>query len=110
VIPRSFRFEHPKTERYITIRGTSYLWAGLFGAGYVWWIGYGSLWRAVAVNIGFAIGVVAMAGITTYGPAFQQFMVLTIGLPLVVYIQGIVIVSIIRTGFRRRGWMTRIAD
>ena len=58
---REYRFEHPKTERSITIRRWSYLWAGLLGAIYVWWIGTGSILQALAINIAFAVGVNSVA-------------------------------------------------
>ncbi len=107
---RGFRFEHPKTERSVVIRPLSYIWAGLFGAGYVAWIGCGSILQAVAVNAGFAIGVVLLLGVTSYVAPVQQFLALLVGLPAAVLIQGAVMVSLVRTGFRRRGWMTRSLD
>jgi hypothetical protein len=110
VLLRSFRFEHPKTEKSVTIHTMSYVWAGLLGAGYVAWIGYGNVLQAVAINMGFAIGVVLLVGITSYVAVLQQVLVLAVGLPVVVLIQGTIMVSLIRTGFRRRGWMTRSAD
>ena len=104
-----YRFEHPKTERSVTIRGRSYLWAGLFGAGYVWWIGYGSIHHALAVNIAVGVGVVSVALASSVLPTSEQFMVLIVLGPTALYFQAVMMVSIIRTGFRRAGWMTRPA-
>lgn len=109
---RSVRFEHPKTEESITVRRKSYLWAGLFGAGYVAWIGYGSVLKALAINIGFLIVVLVVLGVTssTFVKPVVQFIILVAMVPLVVAIQGEIMISIIRTAFRRRGWMTRKVD
>jgi hypothetical protein len=40
---RGYRFEHPRNETVIEVGGWSYLWAGLFGAFYVWRLGFGRL-------------------------------------------------------------------
>jgi hypothetical protein len=109
---RSYRFEHPKTEQSIILRRASYLWAGLFGAGYVAWIGYGSIARALVINIAFAIAILALFAVTSsqYVPLKMQFIALMIAAPLVIFIQGQLMISIVRTGFRRRGWLTRRPD
>jgi hypothetical protein len=109
---RPVRFEHPKTEQAITLRRKAYLWAGLFGAGYVAWIGYGNVPKALAINIGFGIGVLGLTFVTStrYVTPLNQFLILVIALPLVVAIQGQIMISIVRTAFRRRGWMTRSTD
>jgi hypothetical protein len=109
VFLRHYRFEHRTTERSITLQGWSYLWAGLLGAGYVWWIGYGSVLQAAAVNLAFAIGVVAIALGTSVLPSFQQLVVIVAVVPLAIFIQGKTMVSIIREGFRRRGWLITVA-
>ena len=105
-----FRFEHPKTERSVVIRPLSYVWAGLFGAGYVAWIGHGSIVQAIAINAGFAVGVVLLLGVTSYVAPIQQFLFLVFSLPVAVLVQGAFMVSLVRTGFRRRGWMIRTID
>lgn len=107
-----YRFEHPKTEQSITLGRKSYLWAGLFGVAYVAYVGYGNRLKALGINLAFAVGLVILAGITStrYVTPFVQFMVLAVALPVIVFIQGELMISIIRTGFRRRGWMTRSAD
>jgi hypothetical protein len=109
---KSYRFEHPRTEQSVTLRRVSYLWAGLFGAGYVAWRGYGNVIRAATINAGFAIGVLALFGVTSsrYVTPVAQFLVLAIALPLVVWVQGELMITIVRTGFRRRGWLTRSVD
>jgi hypothetical protein len=109
VILRAYRFEHPKTERSVAIGGWSYLWAGFLGAGYVWWIGYGSILQAVAINIAFAIGVIAIALGSSVLPSLHQFLVLLVALPVAVLAQGSLMISLIRGGFRKRGWLVRSA-
>jgi hypothetical protein len=106
---REYRFEHPKTERSVTIRRWSYLWAGLLGAVYVWWIGTGSILQALAINIAFAVGVVAVGLGSSILPSLQQVFVLMILVPLAIYMQGTMMITLIREGFRKRGWMIRMA-
>ena len=104
---QEYRFEHPKTERSITIGRWSYLLAGFLGAGYVWWIGYGSVVQALAINIAFAIGVIAIALGSSALPSLYQLLVLLAFLPLAVLTQGSLMISLIRNGFRKRGWLVR---
>ena len=106
---REYRFEHPKTERSITIGGWSYLWGGLLGFAYVWWIGFGSVLQALAINIGIAIGVIAIVLGTSILPSLQQLFVIMVLVPLAIFIQGSLMVSLIRDGFRKRGWLVRVA-
>ena len=106
---RAYRFEHPKTERSVTIRRSSYLWAGLLGAGYVWWIGTGSILQALVINIAFAIGVVAIGLGSSILSSLQQVFVLMILVPLAIFMQGSMMIALIREGFRKRGWMIRMA-
>jgi hypothetical protein len=106
---KEYRFEHPKTERSITLRGWSYLWAGLLGFVYVWRIGYGSVLQALAINIAFAIGVIAIVLGTSVLPAVQQLLVILVVIPLAIFIQGTTMISLIREGFRKRGWLVRMA-
>ena len=104
-----YRFEHPKTERSITVGGWSYIWAGFLGAGYVWWIGYGSILQAVAINLSLGIGVIAIVLGTSILPSLQQLFVILVVCPLAVLLQGSLMISVIRNGFRKRGWLIRIA-
>ena len=106
---RVYRFEHPKTERSITIGGWSYLWAGFLGAGYVWWIGFGNILQALAINIAFAVGVIAIALGSSVLPSLQQLFVIMVVCPLAVLLQGSLMISLIRDGFRKRGWLIRVA-
>ena len=106
---REYRFEHSKTERSISMGGWSYLWTGLLGAIYVWWIGFGSVLQALAINIAFAIGVVAIVLGTSILPSVQQLLVILAIVPLAVFIQGSLMISLIRDGFRKRGWLARVA-
>jgi hypothetical protein len=106
---REYRFEHPKTEQSIIVRRWSYLWAGLLGAIYVWWIGTGSVLQALAINIAFAIGVVAITLGSSVLPSLHQVFVLMVLAPLAIFMQGSMMITLIREGFRRRGWIIRIA-
>ena len=106
---RHYRFEHPKTEQTITIGGWSYLWAGFVGAGYVWWVGYGSVLQALAINIAFVIGLIAIVLGTSVLPSIQQLLVILVIVPLAVFSQASLMISLIRDGFRKRGWLVRVA-
>ncbi len=106
---REYRFEHPKTERSITIGSWSYLWAGLLGAAYVWWIGFGNILQALAINIAFAVGVIAIALGSSALPSFEQLLVLMVVVPLAILTQGTLMITLIRDGFRKRGWLVRTA-
>ena len=106
---KEYRFEHPKTERSIMIGGWSYVWGELLGALYVWWIGFDSVLQELAINIAFAIGVVAIVLGTSILPSVQQLLVILAIVPLVVFIQGSLMISLIRDGFRKRGWLARVA-
>lgn len=102
---RGYRFEHPKTEKSVSVTGWSFLWAGLFGVGYVMYIGYGNVWRAAAINAALGAFYIAALGITSFIPPKMQ-LIAVIGLvPVLIFIQGRAMVDIIRMGFRRRGWM-----
>lgn len=106
VIFRGYRFEHPKTEQSVSVRGWSYLWAGLFGVGYVMYIGYGNVWRAAAINAALGAFFVGAVGITSFILAPRMQLLIIIGLvPVLILIQGNAMIDIIRIGFRRRGWM-----
>jgi len=105
---KHYRFEHPKTEQSISVGGWSYLWAGLLGAAYVWWVGSGSVLQAVAINIAFAVGVVAIMLGTSILPSVQQLLVILAVVPLAIFIQGSMMVALIRDGFRKRGWLVRV--
>ncbi|UYN94876.1 MAG: hypothetical protein KIT25_23130 [Enhydrobacter sp.] len=106
---RGYRFEHPRTEKSITIRGWSYLWAGLFGAAYVWWIGFGSVWYALLLNVAYGAAFLSIVAVTSFIAAKTQFLVLLVLVPGVILVQGMAMISIIRIGFRRRGWMSSMA-
>ena len=105
---RGYRFEHPKMERTVSVGPWSYLWAGLLGAGYVWWVGCGSVLQAVAINIAIALGVIGITFGSSVLPSLQQLLVLMVVLPLAVLFQGSLMISLIRDGFRKRGWFVRI--
>ncbi len=73
------------------------------------WKGMGSRFLLAAViNIGFAVAVIAVTGVTSFVlPAKQQFVVILAGVPTVIAAQGVLMVNIIRDGYRKRGWKIR---
>jgi hypothetical protein len=86
------------------------LWAGLFGAFYVWHMGFGRLFlRAFAINLLFAMIFLAMffGSLTVIRPALQWYGLQIIGIPLLIMIQGTQMLRMIRDGYRRRGWLVR---
>jgi hypothetical protein len=105
----SYRFEHPATEQSIMLEGWSYLWAGLFGAFYVRWIGLSTRFiPALAVTMCFVfIGAAVVIG-ASYLPWLLQVAILLIALPGLVIGQSFIMTSLIRKAFRRRGWLVRI--
>jgi len=107
-----YRFEHPRTEVSVEVRGWSYLWAGLFGALYVWHKGCGQqFWKALAFNLGFALLYIGGVGVTSMPqvPALFQAIAIVAGIPAVILLQGSTMIRIIKDAYRRRGWMIRLA-
>ena len=104
-----YRFTHPKTEKNVFIGRWSYLWAGLLGAIYVIYKGMGARFMlAFGVNIVFAAAVIGVLAVTSFVlPARQQFFVILGGVPLVIAMQGTMMVNIVRDGYRKRGWRVR---
>jgi hypothetical protein len=105
-----YRFEHPKTEATVDVGGWSYLWAGLFGAFYVWHKGCGQLFRkALAFNIGYAVVFFAVWFATSLPqvPIRMQGLILLAMVPTLILVQGGTMIRLIRDAYRRRGWMVR---
>jgi hypothetical protein len=75
----------------------------------VWWVGYGSVLQALAINIAFAIGLIAIVLGTSVLPSIQQLLVILVIVPLAVFSQASLMISLIRDGFRKRGWLVRVA-
>jgi hypothetical protein len=106
LLPR-YHFEHPNTENGRSFGRWAYLWAGLFGVVFVWWAGAGNLVYALTVNVVFA-GVTFMAlSLTSFLPSPLSSILLVVAPPIIVFIQGVIMISIVRTGYRRRGWLIR---
>ena len=104
---KRYHFEHPKSERSVTLGPWSYLWAGLLGVLFVWRAGAGNLYYAAAINIVFA-GITFMAlSLVSFLPSPMPPIALVVAPPIIVFIQGVLMISIIRTGYRRRGWLVR---
>ena len=108
---RGYRFEHPRDEISVECGGWSYLWAGMFGAFYVWHMGFGKLFlRAFVINLLFIVifGVMFFPTSTVFRPAAMWFGMQIIGIPLLIIIQGGIMLRMIRDGYRRRGWLVRL--
>jgi peptidoglycan/LPS O-acetylase OafA/YrhL len=106
-----YRFEHPRTELSVEVTGWGYLWAGLFGAFYVWNKGCRpQFWKALAYNIGYALLYIGGVGVTSMPqvPALFQAVAIIAGVPIVILIQANTMIGIIKEAYRRRGWMVRL--
>jgi hypothetical protein len=108
----SYRFEHPRTEITVDVGGWSYLWAGLFGAAYVWHKGCGQLfWKALAMNVGYALAFFAIGFATSMPqvpiPTNIWALILLALVPTLILMQANSMIRLIRDGYRRRGWMVR---
>ena len=105
-----YRFEHPRTEATVDIGGWSYLWAGLFGAFYVWRKGFPQLvWKALASNIlyaGIFFGVWFATSVPQVPIKFQALILLAM-IPTLILVQANTMIRMIRDGYRRKGWMIR---
>lgn len=106
---RGYRFEHPRNETVVEVGGWSYLWAGLFGAFYIWWLGFGRLFpRAFAINLGYLSVFIAVWAVTSYVvPLRIQAAILLAMIPILILVQGTTMLRIIRDAYRHRGWTVR---
>jgi hypothetical protein len=106
-----YRFEHPRTEVSVQVGGWSYLWAGLFGAFYVWNKGCGPQFlKAFAFNILYTLVFIGVWGATSIPqvPVRMQALVLLGLVPTLILVQANTMVRIIKDAYRRRGWMVRL--
>jgi hypothetical protein len=86
------------------------LWAGLFGAFYVWHKGFRPLFlRAFAFNIGYGLIFIAVWFATSIPqvPIKFQALILLAMVPTLILVQANTMIRMIRDGYRRRGWMIR---
>ena len=107
---RGYRFEHPKKEISITVGGWSYLWAGLLGAAYLWWMGHPKLVpKAAALNIGYLVFYIAVWAATSirFVPIRYQAIILVVLIPILIISQGTAMLRMLRDAYRRRGWLVR---
>jgi peptidoglycan/LPS O-acetylase OafA/YrhL len=106
-----YRFEHPRTEASVEVGGWGYLWAGLFGAFYVWNKGCRpQFWKALAYNIGYAVLYIGGVGITSMPqvPPLFQAVAIVAGIPAIILLQANTMIGIIKEAYRHRGWMVRL--
>jgi hypothetical protein len=106
---RGYRFEHPRNETVITVGGWSYVWAGLFGAFYVWRMGFRRLFlKAFAINLGHLFFFIAVWAVTSYVVSLRiQAAILLAMIPTLILSQGIAMLQMVRDAYRRRGWLVR---
>ena len=108
---KTFRFEHPKTEQSVIVGRWSYVWAGLFGAFYLLHHGFSSYFlRAFAVNIGCLVALIGLTAAPLFLRPLYAIFVMVVFVPTVFVINSVNMVSLIRTAYRRRGWMTRYGE
>lgn len=106
-----YRFEHPRTEVSVEVSRWGYLWAGLFGALYVWRKGCGAQFlKAFAFNIGYAVLFIGAWGATSIPqvPVRMQALFLLALVPTLILAQANTMIGIIKEAYRRRGWMVRL--
>ena len=106
---RGYRFEHPRNETVVEVGGWSHLWEGLFGAFYLWRMGFGRLFlRAFAINLGYFFFFVGVWAVTSYVVAPRiQAAILLATIPILTITQGTTMLRMLRDAYRRRGWMIR---
>jgi hypothetical protein len=106
---RGYRFEHPRNETVVEVGGWSYLWAGLFGAFYVWRLGFGRLFlKAFAINLAYFFFFIGVWAATSYVvPIRIQAVILLAVIPTLVIVQGATMLRMLRDAYRHRGWLVR---
>jgi len=106
---RGYRFEHPRNETVVEVGGWSYLWAGLFGAFYVWRLGFGRLFlKAFAINLAYLIFFVGVWAVTSWVvPLRIQAAILLAMIPTLTIAQGATMLRMLRDAYRHRGWLVR---
>lgn len=107
---RGYRFEHPRNETVIEVGGWSYLWAGLFGAFYVWRLGFGRLFlKAFAINLLYGLFFIGFffGSLTFIRNGLHWYGLQLVAIPIVILSQGTTMLRMIRDAYRHRGWMIR---
>ena len=107
---RGYRFEHPRNETVVEVGGWSYLWAGLFGAFYLWRKGFGKLFpKAFAINLLYGLFFVGLffGSLSVIRSAFQWYGLQLVGIPIIILAQGATMLRMLRDAYRHRGWMVR---
>jgi hypothetical protein len=87
------------------------LWAGVFGAFYVWHKGCGPMFlKAFAFNIGYAVVFLGVWSATSIPqvPIKIQALILLAMVPTLILVQANTMIRIIKDTYRRRGWMVRL--
>lgn len=108
---RGYRFEHPRTEATVDVGRWAFLWAGLFGAFYVWYKGFPQLFlKALSFNALYALIFVGTWFATSLPqvPIRYQALILLAMIPTLILVQGNQMIQLIREGYRRKGWMVRL--
>lgn len=107
----SYRLEDPKTAKIVKIGSWSYLWAGLFGALYMFFkAGRQGLFQGIALTLVCTLALAALAMVTSILPVVQQLVALVLGAPTILIFQSVKMVTLIRKSYRRRRWIVRRED
>jgi len=110
---RGYRFEHPRNETVVEVGGWSYLWAGLFGAFYVWYVWRHGVSRVVlkafAINLLYGVCFIGFffGSLTFIRNGLQWYGLQVVAIPVVILSQGSTMLRMIRDAYRHRGWMIR---
>ncbi len=85
------------------------MWAGLFGAFYLWRKGFGRLFvRAFALNIAYLLFFVGVWAVTSYVVSLRlQAVILLAMIPTLTIAQGAAMLRMLRDAYRHRGWLVR---
>jgi hypothetical protein len=73
----------------------------------VWRAGGGSVLHALVVNAAFAGAYFGLVSAMSFMRGVVALIVVIAAAPVFVFLNGRAMIGIIRTGYRRRGWMVR---
>ena len=109
IFPR-YRFNNPQTDQNIFVGKASYFWAGIFGFAYVTYKGMRNRAAyAFLINIGFAVLALALTAISIVPrvPTAYAIIILIAAVPIIIAVQGTMMIRIVRDGYRKKGWKVR---
>ncbi len=105
---RPYRFEHPTTEAMEAISRSSYVAAAFFGPLYILYRRSTGFWSALGAMIVLTLGIVAVSGVTSFFlPPKTQLIAILGSIPTALVIQAHFVINLVKTCYRRRGWLVR---